>query len=63
MNSLQKHNKYNNNNSNNNNNNDKKIIVIIVVFLERLLMRNMLNCAEQVQKKCKTNAYKTLERA
>ena len=34
------------------------------VFLERLSMRNMLSCAEQVQiQKYKTHAYKTLKTA
>ena len=34
------------------------------VFLERLSIRNMLNCAEQVQiQKYKTHAYKTAKRA
>ena len=42
----------------------KKMIIIIImsVFLQRLSMRNMLNCAEQVQvQKYKTHAYKTLK--
>ena len=38
------------------------IIITMSVFVERLSMRNMLNCAEQVQmQKYKTHAYKTLK--
>ena len=38
------------------------MIIIMSVFLERLSMRNMLNCAEQLQiQKYKTLAQKTLK--